>query len=123
MPILRDGPKNRATVNAPLLAAIVFRWHATQAFVEYVGARPKEAAVGAFARPLQRRHQRRPGRLWRPSAFAMRGGAYCPRRPHAWQCRAELLRVAAWFHDDDGRAAMHALFSGALTKDPVAARA
>jgi hypothetical protein len=49
MPILRDGPKNRATVNAPLLAEIVYRWHATEAFVEHVAARPGEGAVGAFA--------------------------------------------------------------------------
>lgn len=49
MPILRDGPKNRPSVNAPLVAEIVYRWHATQAFVEYVGARPGEGAVGAFA--------------------------------------------------------------------------
>jgi len=49
MPILRDGPKNRANVNAPLLAEIVYRWHATQAFVEYVGARPGEGPTGAFA--------------------------------------------------------------------------
>ena len=49
MPILRDGPANRASVNAPLLADIVARWHARAAFVEYVGARPGEGAVGAFA--------------------------------------------------------------------------
>jgi crossover junction endodeoxyribonuclease RuvC len=49
MPVLRDGPKGRPTVNAPLLAALVYRWHAKQAFVEYVGARPGEGAVGAFA--------------------------------------------------------------------------
>jgi crossover junction endodeoxyribonuclease RuvC len=49
MAVLRDGPKNRATVNAPLLAEIVYRWHATEAFVEHVSARPGEGAVGAFA--------------------------------------------------------------------------
>ncbi|MCI0601185.1 MAG: hypothetical protein L0Y60_17055 [Beijerinckiaceae bacterium] len=49
MPVLRDGPKGRPAVNAPLLAAIVYRWHASQAFVEHVGARPGEGAVGAFA--------------------------------------------------------------------------
>lgn len=48
-PVLRDGPANRPNVNAALLAEIVYRWHATQAFVEYVGARPGEGAVGAFA--------------------------------------------------------------------------
>ena len=49
MPILRDGPANRPNVNAPLLAAIVYRWQASQAFVEYVGARPGEGPTGAFA--------------------------------------------------------------------------
>jgi crossover junction endodeoxyribonuclease RuvC len=49
MPCLNDGPKGRPAVNGPLLAEFVFRSHATQAFVEYVGARPGEGAVGAFA--------------------------------------------------------------------------
>lgn len=49
MPVLRDGPKNRATVNGLLLAEIIYRWHATEAFVEHVSARPGEGAVGAFA--------------------------------------------------------------------------
>lgn len=49
MPILRDGPANRPNVNAPLLVSIVRRWQASQAFVEYVGARPKEGPAGAFA--------------------------------------------------------------------------
>jgi hypothetical protein len=33
----------------PLLAEIIFRSHATAAFVEFVGARPGEGAVGAFS--------------------------------------------------------------------------
>jgi crossover junction endodeoxyribonuclease RuvC len=49
MPCLRDGPKNRRTVNAPLLAEIVYKSHADRAFVERVGPRPMEGAVGAFA--------------------------------------------------------------------------
>lgn len=49
MPTLADGPKNRRAVNAALLADIVFKSHATAAYVEYVGARPREGAVGAFA--------------------------------------------------------------------------
>ena len=49
MPVLKDGPKGRPTVNAPLLAELVAKWHASEAFVEYVGARPGEGAVGAFA--------------------------------------------------------------------------
>ena len=49
MPILRDGPKSRPTVNGPLLAAIIQGWAPKRAFVEYVGARPGEGPVGAFA--------------------------------------------------------------------------
>ncbi|WP_442755874.1 hypothetical protein ACNHKD_04250 [Methylocystis sp. JAN1] len=49
MPVLNDGPKGRPAVNAPLLAELIYRWHASHAFVEMVGARPGEGAVGAFA--------------------------------------------------------------------------
>jgi crossover junction endodeoxyribonuclease RuvC len=49
MPVLADGPEGRRTVNGPLLAEIVFRSHAAKAFIEFVGARPGEGAVGAFA--------------------------------------------------------------------------
>ena len=49
MPILRYGAKGRSTVNAPLLAAIIRETGATTALVEFVGARPGEGAVGAFA--------------------------------------------------------------------------
>lgn len=49
MPTLRDGPAKRPNVNAPLLANIVRSWQASRAFVEYVGARPGEGPVGAFA--------------------------------------------------------------------------
>jgi crossover junction endodeoxyribonuclease RuvC len=49
MPTLHDGPAGRRSVNGPLLAEIVARWHARAAFVEFVGARPGEGAVGAFA--------------------------------------------------------------------------
>jgi crossover junction endodeoxyribonuclease RuvC len=49
MPTLRDGPKNRRTVNAPLLAEIIYKSHADRAYVERVGPRPMEGAVGAFA--------------------------------------------------------------------------
>jgi crossover junction endodeoxyribonuclease RuvC len=49
MPCLQDGPKNRRTVNAPLLAEVIYKSHATRAFVERVGPRPMEGAVGAFA--------------------------------------------------------------------------
>jgi crossover junction endodeoxyribonuclease RuvC len=49
MPALQDGPAGRRAVNAALLAEIVFKSHAGAAFVEFVGARPGEGAVGAFA--------------------------------------------------------------------------
>jgi crossover junction endodeoxyribonuclease RuvC len=49
MPCLHDGPKKRRTINAPLLASIVYNSHATRAFVEHVGPRPMEGVVGAFA--------------------------------------------------------------------------
>ncbi len=49
MPVLADGPAGRRNVNAALLAETVAKSHATEAFVEFVGARPKEGAVGAFA--------------------------------------------------------------------------
>jgi hypothetical protein len=49
MPCLHDGPKNRRTINGPLLAEIVYKSHARTAFIERVGPRPREGAVGAFA--------------------------------------------------------------------------
>jgi crossover junction endodeoxyribonuclease RuvC len=49
MPVLDDGPKGRPAVNPPLLAELIHKWHAGHAFVELVGARPGEGAVGAFA--------------------------------------------------------------------------
>jgi crossover junction endodeoxyribonuclease RuvC len=49
MPVLADGPSARRNVNAPLLAEIVAKSQATKVFVEYVGARSGEGAVGAFA--------------------------------------------------------------------------
>lgn len=49
MPCLHDGPKHRRTINAPLLASIIYQSHATRAFVEAVGPRPMEGVVGAFA--------------------------------------------------------------------------
>lgn len=49
MPVLRDGPKGRPAVNGPLLVELMRRWQAKQAFIELVGVRPGEGAVGAFA--------------------------------------------------------------------------
>lgn len=49
MPVIRDGPKNRPVVNPALLADIVREWRPGAAFIEYVGARPTDSKVGAFA--------------------------------------------------------------------------
>ncbi|MGJ0506992.1 MAG: hypothetical protein ACR652_07595 [Methylocystis sp.] len=49
MPTLADGPAGRRAVNAPLLADIIWKSHGGHAFVEFVGARPGEGAVGAFS--------------------------------------------------------------------------
>jgi len=48
IPALADGAKGRNAINAPLLASMVFKSHATAAFCELVGPRPGEGAVGAF---------------------------------------------------------------------------
>jgi hypothetical protein len=49
MPILRDGPKGRPALNAPLLVELIAKSHATQAYVEFVGPRPGEGAVQGFS--------------------------------------------------------------------------
>jgi crossover junction endodeoxyribonuclease RuvC len=49
MPCLKDGPAKRRTINAPLVWDIVFQSNAVRAYVELVGPRPGEGAVGAFA--------------------------------------------------------------------------
>ena len=57
MPCLLDGPAGRRAVNAALLADVVRRFAPITAYVEHVGARPGEAASGAFAfGPLAVRH-------------------------------------------------------------------
>ncbi len=48
MPVLADGAAGRRAINAPLLAATVRAWGAGLAYVELVGPRPGEGAVGAF---------------------------------------------------------------------------
>jgi hypothetical protein len=48
MPVTPDGAKGRNALNAPLLASIVFKSHATHAFCELVGPRPTDGATGAF---------------------------------------------------------------------------
>jgi hypothetical protein len=42
MPVLADCPTGRRSINAPLLAQIIFKSTATSAHVEHVSARPKE---------------------------------------------------------------------------------
>ena len=49
LPVLNDGPAGRPAVNAALLADMIRRWAPASAFVEFVGARPGEAAPGAFS--------------------------------------------------------------------------
>src|SRR5947209_3551617 len=49
MPVMDDGPAGRRAVNGPLLSELLGRWRVRGAFVEFVGARPGEGAVGAFA--------------------------------------------------------------------------
>jgi crossover junction endodeoxyribonuclease RuvC len=49
MPTLANGPSGRRTINAPLLASIMSKWHARIAYLEYVAARPGEGPVGAFS--------------------------------------------------------------------------
>lgn len=49
MPCVADGAKGRQTVNPALLAAIIRRWSPSTAFCEFVGARPTDAKVAAFA--------------------------------------------------------------------------
>jgi crossover junction endodeoxyribonuclease RuvC len=49
MPCVADGTKGRQTVNPALLAAIIRRWEPSAASCEYVGARPTDAKVAAFA--------------------------------------------------------------------------
>ena len=49
MPVLKDGPRHRNAINAPLLANILCNCHAERVLIEWVGVRPGEGAVGAFA--------------------------------------------------------------------------
>jgi len=49
MPCLNDGPGARRNVNGPLLAEIIAKSHASRAYIELVGVRPGEGAVGAFS--------------------------------------------------------------------------
>jgi crossover junction endodeoxyribonuclease RuvC len=49
MPTLNDGPSGRPAVNPALVSEIIARWKPAYAYVEYVGARPGEGAVGAFS--------------------------------------------------------------------------
>jgi crossover junction endodeoxyribonuclease RuvC len=44
-----EEKSGRPAVNAPLLAALIAKTHATVAFCEFVGARPTDAKTAAFA--------------------------------------------------------------------------
>ncbi len=44
-----EEKSGRPAVNAPLLASLVAKTHATAAFCEFVGARPTDAKASAFA--------------------------------------------------------------------------
>ena len=48
MPCLADGPAKRRSINAPLLAELIYKSHAQRAYVERIGVRPGEGPVGAF---------------------------------------------------------------------------
>ena len=47
--LLRDGSAGRASVNAPVLAELLARWHAREVVCEFVAARPGEGPTGAFS--------------------------------------------------------------------------
>ena len=49
VPCVADGVRGRQTVNPALLAAIIRRWAPGSAFCEYVGPRPTDAKIAAFA--------------------------------------------------------------------------
>jgi crossover junction endodeoxyribonuclease RuvC len=50
MPVLHGSPHNRVTVDATALAdLLLFRWHGTRAYIEFVGPRPDEGGVSGFA--------------------------------------------------------------------------
>jgi crossover junction endodeoxyribonuclease RuvC len=49
MPCLLDGTKNRPTLNAPLLAELIAKSHATVAYIEWVSARPTDGPIQAFS--------------------------------------------------------------------------
>jgi hypothetical protein len=48
MPVLADRTKGRPTLNAPLLAELIARTHATVAYVEWVAARPTDGSIQAL---------------------------------------------------------------------------
>lgn len=48
MPVTKEANRRSAT-NAPLLASVIAKTHATRVFCEFVGARPTDAKASAFA--------------------------------------------------------------------------
>jgi hypothetical protein len=49
LPCLPTGPSCRPAISGPLFADIVRRWEPGAAFIEFVGPRPTDSRVGAFA--------------------------------------------------------------------------
>jgi crossover junction endodeoxyribonuclease RuvC len=49
MPLLRDGPEGRPTINAVLLSELVAGSRATKCYCEFVSARPREGSVQSFS--------------------------------------------------------------------------
>src|SRR5439155_9101919 len=49
MPVLPDGPSGRPTINGPLIAEMLRYRAPERACIEFIGARPSDGPVGAFA--------------------------------------------------------------------------
>jgi hypothetical protein len=84
MLVLNDGPSGRRAVNAAMLAEIIAKAQATEAFVEYVGGRPNEGAVGAFSFGRSLGHRGRDGRPWHPYRIPDAANVEATCRHSAW---------------------------------------
>lgn len=49
MPAIADGAKGRLTLNAPLLASLIYATHAVHAYCELVGPRPTDGSAAGFS--------------------------------------------------------------------------
>ena len=93
MPCLNDGPAGRRSINAALLAELVLKSHASGAFVEAVGPRPGEGAVGAFAFGRAKGlTEGFPGRSRNPGDLAHAADLETDRRHSAWKGRRKGRR-------------------------------